>query len=562
MITIRGAIFGRLTLNAICLSFKSDTRKTGQKYQFGSTPYHQISEQINKKWPLESIKEVVVKRYNVMRQAVEIYFRNSKSVFFCLFRRQYLRKFLDSFAAILRKSPQLSIETVSHPESYFAEKKFRDKWLAGNLSNFEYLTLLNKYAGRSFNDLSQYPVFPWIIKDYSSEALIPSLETIYRPLDTTIGAISANKRRSADEKLGVFVKTSDLRPYQFGSHYLPARVVLGYMLRLEPYASLLMNFEMGHNIAVRLFHLLKQAWLSCVNDVGDNKELIPEFFYLPELFGNYNCYLYGTKEADDELPELRLGKKRVRVDQVILPPWAKNGHQFVRANILALESRFVSMNLDKWIDLVFGEKQQDLKFYNMYKELCDEEAINARMDKLTPSQITEIQEFGINPIKLFLDKHPPKSEKAIRSKMQYALFSEFVPNEERLFALIQVHNFPGNAVVFIDSYEKRVVAVLNSQKARRSKEGYINVAHEKSIVLERKEIELFPYKRIFNEAMKAFNCDAQRCFATLDCGNLLLTCKHYDNSCKIVNLNSGEIEHTLLFHKARSIDITPSKNRQ
>ena len=30
---------------------------------------------------------------------------------------------------------------------------------------------LNTLAHRSFNDLTQYPVFPWIIADYTSETL-------------------------------------------------------------------------------------------------------------------------------------------------------------------------------------------------------------------------------------------------------------------------------------------------------------------------------------------------------------------------------------------------------
>jgi hypothetical protein len=28
--------------------------------------------------------------------------------------------------------------------------------------------LINKYAGRTFNDLNQYPIFPWILNDYKS----------------------------------------------------------------------------------------------------------------------------------------------------------------------------------------------------------------------------------------------------------------------------------------------------------------------------------------------------------------------------------------------------------
>ena len=34
-----------------------------------------------------------------------------------------------------------------------------------------YLMRLNTLAGRSYNDLTQYPVFPWVLKDYSSATL-------------------------------------------------------------------------------------------------------------------------------------------------------------------------------------------------------------------------------------------------------------------------------------------------------------------------------------------------------------------------------------------------------
>lgn len=43
----------------------------------------------------------------------------------------------------------------------------------GEISNFQYLMHLNTLAGRSYNDLMQYPVFPWILADYDSEVTWP-----------------------------------------------------------------------------------------------------------------------------------------------------------------------------------------------------------------------------------------------------------------------------------------------------------------------------------------------------------------------------------------------------
>ncbi len=39
------------------------------------------------------------------------------------------------------------------------------------MSNFDYLLYLNGAGDRSFNDLTQYPVFPWVVADYQSEEL-------------------------------------------------------------------------------------------------------------------------------------------------------------------------------------------------------------------------------------------------------------------------------------------------------------------------------------------------------------------------------------------------------
>ena len=50
------------------------------------------------------------------------------------------------------------------------------------------------------------------------------------------------------------------------------------------------------------------------------------------------------------------------MDDVGLPPWAKgSAHEFVRIHRLALESEYVSSNLQNWIDLVFGYKQRGLE---------------------------------------------------------------------------------------------------------------------------------------------------------------------------------------------------------
>eukprot|EP01084_Bolivina_argentea_P226578 382718_1 len=51
-------------------------------------------------------------------------------------------------------------------------------------------TVLIPKSGRSFNDLTQYPIFPWIIIDYESSQINLNNKNIYRDLSKPIGALN------------------------------------------------------------------------------------------------------------------------------------------------------------------------------------------------------------------------------------------------------------------------------------------------------------------------------------------------------------------------------------
>lgn len=57
------------------------------------------------------------------------------------------------------------------------------------------------------------------------------------------------------------------------------------------------------------------------------QELIPEFYYLPEMFVNANSYSLGVMED------------ATVVSDVELPPWAKSPEEFVRINRLVRSSQ-------------------------------------------------------------------------------------------------------------------------------------------------------------------------------------------------------------------------------
>jgi len=54
------------------------------------------------------------------------------------------------------------------------------RWQQQEVSNFDYLMFLNTVAGRSYSDLSQYPIYPWVIANYDSPDLDLGLAANYR----------------------------------------------------------------------------------------------------------------------------------------------------------------------------------------------------------------------------------------------------------------------------------------------------------------------------------------------------------------------------------------------
>ena len=89
-----------------------------------------------------------------------------------------------------------------------------------------------------------------------------------------------------------------------------------YLILNLPLSSLQGNFDLPD----RLFHSVKDAWLSAAQtNMADVKELIPEFFYLPEFLTNHNKFEFGTKQNGDVIGD------------ICLPTWAKGDpREFIR----------------------------------------------------------------------------------------------------------------------------------------------------------------------------------------------------------------------------------------
>lgn len=84
-------------------------------------------------------------------------------------------------------------------------------------------------------------------------------------------------------------------PYHYGTHYSSAMNVVSYLIRMEPFTQQFLTLQGGHfDLADRMFHTIGDAYNSASKtNMADVKELIPEFFYLPDFLINSNKFELG-----------------------------------------------------------------------------------------------------------------------------------------------------------------------------------------------------------------------------------------------------------------------------
>ncbi|XP_060047951.1 lysosomal-trafficking regulator isoform X2 [Erinaceus europaeus] len=301
-------------------------------------------------WTYEEIKEVHKRWWQLRDNAVEIFLTNGRTLLLA-FDNTKVRD--DVYHSILTNNLPNLLE-------YGNITALTNLWYTGQITNFEYLTHLNKHAGRSFNDLMQYPVFPFILADYISETLDLSDSSIYRNLSKPIAVQYKEKEdryvdtyKYLEEEYRKGAREDDpmppVQPYHYGSHYSNSGTVLHFLVRMPPFTKMFLAYQdQSFDIPDRTFHSTNTTWrLSSFESMTDVKELIPEFFYLPEFLVNREGFDFGVRQNGE------------RVNHVNLPPWARNDPRlFILIHRQALESDYVSQNISQWIDLVFGYKQK------------------------------------------------------------------------------------------------------------------------------------------------------------------------------------------------------------
>ena len=386
---------------------------TSYVYFFDTSPYNKgedsstwgdDGERKDFRWSLLQLREMHLRRFNLRRSGIEFFLLDQTNYFLNFPSNRKRNKVYSKIVSL--KLPNMIYSSSRSPGDLLKSSGLTQKWVTRQITNFEYLMQLNTIAGRTFNDLSQYPVFPWILSDYSSHQLNLADPAIYRDLTKPMGIQNPKHVKEVKERYDNFEDPSGtVAKFHYGTHYSNSAMVLHYLVRVEPFASLHIELQSGRwDVADRQFHSISQSWKSLYENLNDVKELIPEFYYFPEFLLNLNNF---------DLGQLQGGKKR-KVNNVELPRWAINAYDFIRKHREALESDFVSSQLHHWIDLIFGYKQKgeaangalNVFYYCTYEGAVDLDAIKDESEREAVEGM--INNFGQTPCQLLKDQHPAR----------------------------------------------------------------------------------------------------------------------------------------------------------
>ena len=456
---------------------------------------------------LYKIKYIFIKKYFYQNTAMEIYTLDNKSYFFNFKSFTDLTNYLNQFLSLIyyreiktedHKGKKVlgyeqifNVNTDKKIKSYYISNKV-DEWQNFKISSLEYLMWLNIYSGRSFNDLTQYPVFPWIITNFTAKEL--DSENDYRNMALPIGMMELadneksimrkdtfielyntvkndlkenfhdfnyqeflkkgddyfysyqNKKLKLKRNFSVQITHNDLNnianennlgnnaqnneavelvelnqiPSYYSSHYSNPTYVSHFLTRIFPFSFISIEIQ-GEKFddPNRIFTSMEKTYESCMTLKDDVRELIPEFYYFPEMFKNLNNLNLSQDLLD-------ANGEKIIINDVKLPLWSeKKVANFIVEMRNVLENNKIKIN--KWIDIIFGVFQRGEKaeeIHNLFQAQSYEGMV--KVEKIKDLDMRDammrLVEVGVTPMQLFDKESKPKvEEKKLMKNNIYSL---------------------------------------------------------------------------------------------------------------------------------------------
>ena len=497
---------------------------------------------------LSDINFIFFRKYCFRNNAIELFLNNHKTYYFKFKntndRNNFIEKLINILNQISKKNKFKNIKgidennksitigyykDIDNNKDYKNISEIKDLWKNNKISTLEYIMWINIYGNRSFRDVAQYPVLPWILNDYSlnnfdsiinlnsirnfnlpmgmmnldeksnqrKEGYIEGYKLMVNDISEEINIKKPNELNNDEiEELKSSIRSEDLNkesdddnnsiknmsnekgdnlkipnfiydleklyynlnieydriPYIFGTHYSNPMYVSHYLSRLFPYSFNMIEIQgESFDCAERLFFSVKNAFYSATREKCDLRELIPEFFTLPEIFLNINELNFGKtrdKNYVSQMKSLTVEEEKeeniinedniiytsyenenyLEINDVALPPWTNQSPFFFikvmkeifEGGIELNKNKEKYININPWIDLIFGYYQRGIKAQNkgnlflpysydgvVSHRIKEEDILKSRSDYEFMIRYFEI---GVTPTKVFEKKCKDKKK--------------------------------------------------------------------------------------------------------------------------------------------------------
>ena len=477
---------------------KDDDYDEERKTCFGSYfMFHQKDKNLYKiSINYDDIDLILLKRYYYKNSALEIFTITNKSYYFNFKYEEDREDFINNIITKFKEpksiindlkdiKDNLIIGYAVQPQLYKNKKKYTKKdiekndkkekqktiikvskkikdWTKWKINNFSFLMWMNFYGNRSYNDISQYPIFPWILSNYEDPLKIepgyfqsslnnaynmnakvisnvnPSEASInlntenvndnnienekkkkkkkveeeynYRELKLPMGMLELNeegKKRKKDfiELFNNIKHDKDefegIKPHFYGTNYSNPIYVCNFLMRLFPFTHISIELQ-GNKMddPNRLFLSVIKSFNNSISQKTDVRELIPEFFYMPEIFLNINDINLGKQEDSS-------------IVYNVITPCNNNSYSFIEIMKRIFENDKISNYLNNWVDLIFGYKARGKdaeNAKNVFTEASYQENVNLKKIEEKSSYLRSV-EFGLIPTQIMNKECPKRGKK-------------------------------------------------------------------------------------------------------------------------------------------------------
>ena len=318
-------------------------------------------------------------------------------------------------------------------------------------STFDLIIYLNLLSNRSYVDLFQYPVFPILFFYEKNENENNNQYTfLLRNLNQHIGFQDKTENQLIRKNIIIHTYNESVReneefeqndeedlietPFYFKTHYSNNVYTTNFLIRFFPYPFMAIEFQ-GDNFDTpnRLFFSIEETFFNISFHKADVRELIPEFYYFPEMFMNVNWINFhersnGKLVDDVEMPSnVNVIDKNINnnnrnnntnnnniniindIENVDKKANRFNCFKFVEKMRNRLESQ--KMEINNWISIIFGNKQRygDTK-QKKEQYFRDETYINFSKEEednfekyVKDGNIMTSVEFGITPLQTLFE---------------------------------------------------------------------------------------------------------------------------------------------------------------